>query len=325
MQSVINISRAEGYNWFEGERPFQASPQRRSYSRQNSASENVRPSDRSLFAWCVAHGEAASRIGFVACVIFYGLTAAYGLSRSGQWDILRQSLATRTNELALMVGLEVKAVQVEGQHHLKEAEIAAALGPRDGVSIFTFDTDAARERLKRNGWVAEARVMRLLPSTLVVELEERTPFALWREGGKLVAIDRSGKVLSLAERTDFPNLRVVSGAGAAAPAAEIIEALNAVPELRDRVRDIERIAGRRWDLVLDSGLRAKLPATNFAGALADFSAIAAKNPAALYEIAEIDFRVSSQFTLQLKDGSEAGRKKFLSWLPKTRESRNEKL
>ena len=290
-----------------------------------SANESSAPSDRSLFAWCVAHGEAASRIGFVACVMFYGVTAAYGLSRSGQWNELRQSLATRTNELALMAGLEVKAVQVEGQHHLKETEIAAALGPRDGVSIFAFDTDAARDRLKRNGWVAEARVMRLLPSTLVVELEERTPFALWREGGKLAAIDVSGRVLGLAERADFPNLPVVSGAGAAAPAAEIERALNGVPELRDRVRDIERVAGRRWDLVLDTGLRAKLPATDFAGALADLSAIAAKNPAALYEIAEIDFRVSSQFTLQLRDASEAGRKKFLSWLPNPRASRNEKL
>jgi cell division protein FtsQ len=325
LQSVINISRAESYNWFKGGNTYQASPARRSRSRQNSGNESSAPSDRSLFAWCVAQGEAASRIGFVACVIFYGLTAAYGLSRSGQWNELRQSLATRTNELALMAGLEVKAVQVEGQHHLKETEIAAALGPRDGVSIFAFDTDAARDRLKRNGWVAEARVMRLLPSTLVVELEERTPFALWREGGKLAAIDVSGRVLALAERTDFPNLPVVSGAGAAAPAAEIAGALNGVPELRDRVRDIERIAGRRWDLVLDTGLRAKLPATDFGGALADLSAIAAKNPTALYEIAEIDFRVSAQFTLQLRDASEAGRKTFLSWLPKARESRNEKL
>jgi cell division protein FtsQ len=257
--------------------------------------------------------------------MFYGLTAAYGMSRSGQWNEVRQSLANRTNELALMAGLEVKAVQVEGQHHLKDADIATALGSRDGLSIFAFDTDAARDRLKRNGWVSEARVMRLLPSTLVVEVEERTPFALWHEGGKTVAIDAAGKVLSLAERTDFPNLPVVSGAGAAAPAVEIVAALNAVPELRDRVRDIERIAGRRWDLVLDTGLRAKLPATNFVEALADLSAIAAKNPAGLYEIAEIDFRVSSQFTLQLKDASETGRKKFLSWLSKSHESQNEKL
>ena len=153
---------------------------------------SVQSADPSLFAWCVAHGEAASRIGFVACVIFYGLTAAYGFARSGQWDELRQSLANRTNELALMGGLEVKAVQVEGQHHLKEAEIAAALGPREGVSIFAFDTDAARERLKHNGWVAEARVMRLLPSTLVVEIGGAQPLralARGRQDGR----DRRGR------------------------------------------------------------------------------------------------------------------------------------
>ena len=325
MQSVINISRAESYNWFGGAKTYRPSSDGRSRSRQKSASEKTCAGDASLFASLVAHAETASTIGFVACVIFYGLTAAYGMSRSGQWDKLRQSLAAGTNELALTVGLGVKTVQVEGRHHLTDAEIAEALGPRDGVSILAFDTNAARDRLKHHGWVAEARVMRLLPSTLVVELEERTPFALWRDGDKIAAIDRSGRVLALAQAKDFPNLRVVSGAGAAAPAAEIIDALDAVPELRDRVRDVERIAGRRWDLVLDTGLRAKLPATDFAAALVDLSAIAARNPAALYEIAEIDFRVSSQFTLRLKDASEAGRKNFLSWLPKSRETRNEKL
>ncbi len=325
MQSVINISRAEDHNWFDRAMTYKSSRIHRSPRPPQGANKRAGPRDDSLFAWFAARGEAASRIGFVACVIFYGLTAAYGMSCSGQWDTLRQSLATGTNELALMAGLEVKAVQVEGQHRLTNADLAAALGPREGISIFAFDTNAARDRLKHNGWVAEARIMRLLPSTLVVEVEERTPFALWRDGDKVAAIDASGRFLALAEPSDFPNLRVVSGAGAAAPAAEIIDALDAVPELRDRVRDVERIAGRRWDLVLDTGLRAKLPAVDFTAALLDLSAIAARNPAALYEIAEMDFRVSTQFTLQLKDASEEGRKKFLSWLPKSRESRNEKL
>jgi cell division protein FtsQ len=227
--------------------------------------------------------------------------------------------------MALKAGLEVAKVQVVGQHHLRESEIDAALGPREGLSIFSFDTDAARERLKRNGWVAEARVMRLLPSTLVVELEERTAFALWREGGRVAVIDQAGKVLSLGAPVEFPNLQMVSGAGAATPAKDIVDALRAVPELRERVRDVERIAGRRWDVLLDTGLRAKLPATGFAEALADLSAIAAKNPSALYELAEIDFRVPTQLTLRLKDDTESGRNKFLSWLSKSRESRNQQL
>ncbi len=323
MQSLINASTAERYNWFAGAEVYTSADESR-VQRPNARRGTVgRSSDGSLFGWFEAHSQAASKLGLVACVVFYGLTAAYGMSAGGQLAPARQAVADAVNEAALKAGLEVKAVQVEGQRNLKDADIAAALGPRDGVSIFAFDTDAGRDRLKRIGWVSEARVMRLLPSTLVVELEERKPFAIWRESGKTAIIDRDGKVLALASETEFPNLPVVSGAGAAAPAKELIDALAAVPDLRGRVRDIERIAGRRWDLLLDTGLRVKLPAADFAPALADLSAIAAKNPGAFYEIAELDFRAPSQFTLRLKDGSDAGRRKFLSWLSENRESRKE--
>lgn len=314
MQSVINTSSAGSYNWFDDAEAYAPAPASQHQRRRLRAGNGGVSSDRSLFAYFEAHSEGASKIGFVACVIFYGLTAAYGMSAGGQWDVARRAVADAANDAALKAGLEVKAVQVEGQQHLKDSDIDAALGPREGVSIFAFDTDAARERLKRFGFVGEARVMRLLPSTLVVEIEERKPFALWRDGDKTAAIDESGKALALVSAAEFPDLPVVSGAGAAAPAKAVIDALALLPDLRGRVREIERIAGRRWDLLLDTGLRVKLPATDFAPALADLSAIAVENPGAFYEIAEMDFRVPSQFTLRLKDATDAGRHKFLSWL-----------
>ncbi len=247
-------------------------------------------------------------------MLFYGLTAAYGIVASGHGKDVHDAIASAANDVANAAGFEVRAVQVEGQQNIKHAEIVEALGPYEGQSVFAFDTDAARDRLKRNGWVREARVTRLLPSTLVVEIEERKPYALWQEGGKIAAIDVEGRALALASRAEFPALPVVSGPGAAAPAREIIDALATVPDLKARVQTIERIAGRRWDLVLDTGLRVKLPATGYSASLADLSNIAAKNPAAFYEISEMDFRVPAQFTVRLKDELETGRKKFLSWL-----------
>ena len=323
MQSVINPSTAETGNWFGSVGAYAASAQSRFQRRQLRIERGAAQASSSLYSWFEANSDTASTIGLVACVIFYALTAAYGLSVSGQWSAARQVIISAANDLALGAGFEVKAVQVEGRQNLKDADIAAALGAHDGISIFSFDTDAARDRLKQNGWVREARVMRLLPATLVVEIEEHQPFALWQEGGKTAVIDAEGRVLALASRAEFPNLPVVMGAGAAAPAKELIEALAGLPELKKRVGDMERIAGRRWDLVLDTGMRVKLPATGFAGALADLSVIAAKNPAAFYEISEMDFRVPAQFTVRLKDSSEKGRKKFLSWLSSAddRESR----
>lgn len=315
MQSLINASSADTVHW-------RASISRpRLIRRQARGNRGGSPAEASIYGWLEAHSGAASKIGFVFCVIFYGLTVAYGVVAGGHWHDVRQAIAVAANDVAIAAGFEVKAVQVEGRRNMTDAQIAAALGPYEGLSVFAFDTDQARQRLQRNGWVGEAKVMRILPSTLMVELEERAPFALWREGGQSAVIDAEGRILALASQAEFPDLPVVSGPGAAAPAREIVEAVAALPDLKRRVQAIERIAGRRWDLLLDTGLRVKLPAAGFAQALSDLSLIASKNPAAFYEISEMDFRVPSQFTVRLKDESDRGRKTFLSWLSGTPESR----
>jgi cell division protein FtsQ len=311
----MNASSADTVHW-------RASISRpRLIRRQARGNRGGSPAEASIYGWLEARSGAASKIGFVFCVIFYGLTVAYGVVAGGHWHDVRQAIAVAVNDVAIAAGCEVKAVRVEGRQNMTDAQIAAALGPHEGLSVFAFDTDQARQRLQRIGWVGEAKVMRILPSTLMVELEERAPFALWREGGQSAVVDADGRILALAPQAEFPDLPVVSGPGAAAPARDIVAAVAALPDLERRVQTIERIAGRRWDLLLDTGLRVKLPAAGFAQALSDLSLIASKNPAAFYEISEMDFRVPSQFTVRLKDESDRGRKTFLSWLSGTPESR----
>ena len=258
-------------------------------------------------------------------MIIYAAIAVYALSQSGQSAGVRQYVSATANEIAVKAGFEIGKVTVEGQVNLPDAEFAAAMGTRSGVSIFAFDTETARANLKRNGWVREARVMRLLPATLVVEIDEKQPFALWREGGQTAVIDVLGGVLALAQPGEFSELPVVSGSGAAQPSRELVEAVKAFPELMRHVREFERVAARRWDLLLDTGTRAKLPVENLRPALSDLNLIATKNAAVLNEIIEVDFRVSTQFTVRLKDGSEKARKKFLSWLSKARGGHDSEL
>lgn len=319
MQSLINRPKPASDDWRE-----EGSPSRAPFGFQRYRGP-ARSSQRSWYQWCKRRSRVLSRLGFVGALVFLAATGAYGIALGGQWEEKRQSALDALDRLALAAGLGIADVTVQGNANLKRAEIIDMLGVRGGLSIFAFDTGAARDRLRQSGWVREARVMRLLPSTLVVEIEERAPFAIWREGGESVAIDASGRVLAKATSPAFPLLPVVSGPGAAAPAKEFLDLLKTFPALASRVRDIERIAGRRWDLLLDTGLRAKLPAGQVEAALAELNDMTEKNPAALYEVAELDLRLGSQFTLRLKDGSEDGRKKFLSWFSKARGSRENTL
>lgn len=314
MQSLIYPTAAGNTHSFSSPANGHKRKSGRSRPLRNRAAEN------SILAWADTHQPVLAKSGFVACVVFFVLTAAYGVIAGGHMLVIRQAMADATNDIAVSAGFEMKNVEIRGQRHMKEADISAALDAHEGLSVFAFDTARARKALEASGWVEEAQVTRVLPSKIVVELTERKPFALWREGGKLAAIDEGGGVLGLVERTEFPALPVLSGPGAAAPAKEIVTALKAHPELETLVIDIERIVGRRWDLVLESGMRAKLPVMNYKAALESLGQIAAQNPGAFYEISEMDFRSPAQFTLKLKDGSPEARQQFLSRLSNAAES-----
>jgi cell division protein FtsQ len=321
LQSVINSRAPTFQGWQDEVRFIRASRESFSRGAQAMFAAARRVPERSSLGWFERRADLLSKLGFLATILFYGATAAYGVTLTSRWEEVQRITLTTANQLALAAGLGIAKVSVEGRNHVTEAQIADAVGVKPGVSIFAFDTAAARERLLQNGWVREARVMRLLPSTLVVELEERSPYAIWRDGSESAVIDGTGRVLAEIQPADFPMLPTVSGPGAASPAKEIVEMIRSHPELAAHIRNIDRVAGRRWDLLLDTGLRTKLPAGYPKAALDELNDMLARNPAALYELSEIDLRVATQFTLRLKDSSDDGRKKFMSWFTKAKASR----
>ena len=52
-----------------------------------------------------------------------------------------------------------------------------------------YDLDALRRHVEQVGWVKDARVSRRFPDTLVIDIVERTPAALWQNQGQLALID----------------------------------------------------------------------------------------------------------------------------------------
>ena len=94
------------------------------------------------------------------------------------------------------MGFTVQRVILEGRHNTPTDMIRAALGVSRGDPILEISPDRARERLESIAWVQRAHVERRLPSTLLVRIEERRPFAIWQHNGRFVIIDREGKVVA---------------------------------------------------------------------------------------------------------------------------------
>ena len=69
------------------------------------------------------------------------------------------------------------------------------MGELRGENILQADLEANRTRLLTSGWVKDATLRRLLPSTIEVMVEERTPVGLGRFAGRLYLIDEVGTVI----------------------------------------------------------------------------------------------------------------------------------
>jgi cell division septal protein FtsQ len=99
--------------------------------------------------------------------------------------------------------LEIQSVDVSGVTWADREQLTHRAGLLRGVHIFDVDVDEARRALEANPWVKEARVDRKFPSTVQVEITERTPAALLVDRGYTV-IDASGRVIKTLQ-TDHPD------------------------------------------------------------------------------------------------------------------------
>jgi cell division protein FtsQ len=232
------------------------------------------------------------------------IAAAIGAAGSVYWftDIPARALALARSEIAdqsVALGLTVQEVRLSGRVETEADAILAALGvPRD-TPIFLVDLAQARERLQGLEWVKEARIARRLPSTISVQLVERTPFAIWQNRGVRALIDRDGEVMVAARIERWGHLPVVVGAGAPRAAAALLDVLAVEPTLQSRVAAAIRVGERRWNLRFDNGVEVLLPEDDAAGAWRRFADWQRTHGVLERAVSTIDLRFADRLLLRL--------------------------
>jgi cell division protein FtsQ len=184
---------------------------------------------------------------------------AIGTLRANAPDATLAGFREHLGDATGAFGLRVRDVQIEGRANTPEPLLRAALGVASGAPILGFSVAAARARVETLAWVEHATVERRLPDTIVVNLQERRPFAVWQYQGKFTLIDRDGQVVADQNLAQFGHLPLVVGAGAPAAAAALLDALTDRPALQDRVIAAVRVGERRWNLRTNEGTDVMLP------------------------------------------------------------------
>jgi cell division protein FtsQ len=196
------------------------------------------------------------------------------------------------------MGLTLKRVHITGASPEAEPAIQRALGLYSGQPITSLDLDAIRTRVQGVGWVKEARVVRLLPDTLIIEVKEHDRLAVWQEAGQIKVIDNRGQVIDGADARRYPNLPLVVGKGADVAAGEILPLLAQRPRLMGMVDALVRVDERRWDLRLKDGSLIQLPATEQEAALIRLDALDQRERLLDLGFARVDLRTPDEVAVR---------------------------
>ena len=175
-------------------------------------------------------------------------------------------------------GFKVSGYQIVGLNHMNRAVVdavvtdeihrAADAAGSGKAPQALVDVSAIRERLLQFGWVKDARVSRRLPDTLVIDIVERRPAAMWQSEGRLALIDSEGVVLDRVPVDKMPDLPLLIGPGANSEEQPLERLIASVPTLKPQLASATWVGGRRWDLSLQTGETLALPEGDEAARLA---------------------------------------------------------
>ena len=198
-------------------------------------------------------------------------------------------------------GFQVKKVEVVGADRIDRLKVYdIALAQKDR-SMAAVDLEDVRHDLMQYGWIKDARVSRRLPDTLVVDIVERTPAAIWQHNNRLSLIDENGVVLEPVTIATMPDLPLVIGPRANQRSQDLDRLLAQASSLKELMAGATWVGNRRWDLRFRSGETLSLPEGEEQAkkALAKFAHMDGANRLLGRGILRFDMRDPDRFVLRL--------------------------
>jgi len=236
-------------------------------------------------------------ISILAGVGVLGLVLATG----ARADRIEASITQALDSTTTGLGLELRRVHITGASPEATPAIRQALDLYAGQPITSLDLEALHAQVTGVSWVREARVVRLLPDTLVIDVIEHDRLAVWQTGGQASVIDSQGRIIEGADPGRYPQLPLIVGKGADTAAAGLLPLLAQRPRLMGRVDALVRVDERRWDLRLKDGSLIQLPAVGQESALIRLDALDQRERLLDLGFARVDLRASD--TVAVRPGA----------------------
>ncbi len=187
------------------------------------------------------------------------IAGGWWLWQSGWVSRTAEQLKSRAIAGSADLGFTVQEILVVGRRETSRQDLLAVVKLSQGAPILSFDLGSAKKRVEALPWVREATIERMLPDTILLNLVERRPLALWQRKGRFALIDQKGVVILNEGLDRYSDLLVVVGEEAPTHASRLLEILSTQPRLMPMVKAAVWVGGRRWNVRMAGNIDVRLP------------------------------------------------------------------
>lgn len=233
------------------------------------------------------------------------ITATIGtvLADAGRREAIELKIAEIRRSIEERPEFMVKLMAVDGASDVVATEIRAGLPLAFPMTAFDLDLEEMRAAIAEMDVVDNVDVI-VRSGVLQINVVERTPAVVWRSYQEIVLLDADGhRVTPIMSRADYPDLPLIAGQGADKHIGQALDILAASGPMAGRVRGIERMGERRWDLVMDRSQRILLPEQKPIAALERVIALSKAQDLLARDLTIIDMRNGHRPTIRIADSA----------------------
>jgi|GEM_PF-5924749 cell division septal protein FtsQ len=173
------------------------------------------------------------------------------------------------NEHIIVLKPKVREISVSGYNHLSRGEVIKLSTINYGDSLLELDLASIKEKLEKNGWIKKALIKRKLTGEVSIEIQERVPQVAWDVHERLYLLDYHGDIIEkISDASSVSGMIKVKGESGNLDFSNVLDVLSNIG-LENPPILLTKIANRRWNIILDSGLEIKLPSENIETSLKD--------------------------------------------------------
>ncbi len=220
-----------------------------------------------------------------------------------------QAVGTELGQMAGRAGFKVKRVDVKGLDRMDSLTVYAVALDQRSIAMPLVDVEKIRGQLLQYGWIGDARISRRWPDTLVVDIVERKPEAVWQFNKRLMLIDGTGVILEMVDPQAIPDLPLIIGPNANQRVETLFQLLDLAPGVKPHLAGATWVGNRRWDLRFDTGEILALPeGDGFAAkAMQHFARLEAKERLLGRGFIRFDMRDPTKLVVRLQRSPDASR------------------